>query len=100
MAHAADLRAVADDHGVCHMSSHHGNPLLPQLRRPSFTWSIDEVRSPLTLWNCLLCGTVLPRTRPWSAIARSVAGSRFCSTLRDEREEFRWCAACGKLTDG
>lgn len=70
-----------------------GTQLCPKCKNDSFTWSMDDEISDLTIWGCYKCDY---RALENESDERNCGkcGKKTESKLKDEENEYWWCSTC------
>lgn len=72
----------------------------PKCEQDGFTWSVDDEVSPLTMWNCSLCGYHAEEDES-KEMACCNCGQKGAMLLDDGAECYRYCDVCAsKDTEG
>lgn len=70
--------------------------ICPKCKEDSFTWSIDEEISDLTIWGCYKCSYQAFEDELDERNC-SKCGNKTATRLRDEAKVFWWCSTCNKI---
>ena len=67
--------------------------ICPSCKKDSFTWSIDEVETRLTLWGCYQCGyEAFENESDERTCTKCGKGSQL--KLKDTEKDYWWCPLC------
>ncbi len=69
--------------------------LCPNCSKGSFSWSIDEAQSPLTLWSCT-CGYSAYEDEAEERNCNR-CGNKTESRMKDKQKEYWWCSNCNEV---
>ncbi len=72
------------------------NQICPNCLENSFTWSVDDEISDLTIWGCYACSY---RALEDESNERNCSRceNRTESRLKDDEKEYWWCSTCNKI---
>jgi hypothetical protein len=72
--------------------------ICPKCREDSFTWSMDDEISDLTIWGCYKCFYQAFENESEERTC-STCGNKSESKLQEKESEYWWCWTCQKHTE-